>query len=384
MPGLCGSSFSFFRICAETMIRNEWPMPNDKGPIKAQVRNWAIPMKSAVFAADSQGRGREASELNAPWETRVARSGVRAYRLNGGGGQPSARRHGKQLRMASFLSRSVHAFDNVLFHRAEGADLGYAVPSVGCSRFAADGFVTFEEARHEKLFREGGQFHPAPFAVVFQFGRVVGIDDAQDGARLGGVVGDGEIVLGPQRYTGGQAHQCVAVSGIKTDAIFEHLLDDEAHVLRRHGGATAKDATNARAVEINFLAERFEELGCGEEPADLAVLEDGDRLVHDMVHVGAGLVELFVGNHLFDPARIEIDEITGTPAEVGEMLDGQTQTPRAGGSDHEPGAVAREMFVGNFAREFLVIDLVIRPADALLGHAGGATGFKDVKGAAMV
>ncbi len=33
--------------------------------------------------------------------------------------------------------------------------------------------------------------------------------------------------------------------------------------------------------------------------------------------------------------------------------------------------------------ELLVIDLVIVPADALLGHAGGAAGFKDVEGAAL-
>ena len=53
------------------------------------------------------------------------------------------------------------------------------------------------------------------------------------------------------------------------------------------------------------------------------------------------------------------------------------------GPDHQPGAAAREMCVGNFAGELLVIHLVIVPADALLGHAGGAAGFEDVEGPAL-
>ena len=41
------------------------------------------------------------------------------------------------------------------------------------------------------------------------------------------------------------------------------------------------------------------------------------------------------------------------------------------------------MVVRNLGRELLVIGLVIVPADALLGHAGGAAGFKNVEGAAL-
>ena len=41
------------------------------------------------------------------------------------------------------------------------------------------------------------------------------------------------------------------------------------------------------------------------------------------------------------------------------------------------------MGVGNLAGEFLVIHLVIVPADALFGHAGGAAGFKNGEGAAL-
>ncbi len=91
------------------------------------------------------------------------------------------------------------------------------------------------------------------------------IDHAQDGARLRGVIGDGEIVLGPQRNAGGQAHQRVAVSGIKTDAVFQDFLDDEADVLRGHGRAAAKHAANAGFPKIDFLPQGLQQFGRGEK-----------------------------------------------------------------------------------------------------------------------
>src|ERR1039458_9389792 len=45
---------------------------------------------------------------------------------------------------------------------------------------------------------------------------------------------------------------------------------------------------------------------------------------------------------------------------------------------------AREMLIRELGRELLVVGLVIIPADALLGHAGGAAGFKDVVWASLV
>src|SRR5688572_30203337 len=61
------------------------------------------------------------------------------------------------------------------------------------------------------------------------------------------------------------------------------------------------------------------------------------------------------------------------------MLDGQTQSARPGWPHHEPVMITRKMFVGNLLRELAVIDLVILPADALLGHAGGAAGLENVE-----
>ena len=158
---------------------------------------------------------------------------------------------------------------------------------------------------------------------------------------------------------------------------------EEADVLRGHGRAAAKDAANAGIPQIDFLAQGLEQFGRGEERADLAVLENGDGLLHHMVHVGARHVGLLFGDDPFDPAGIQVNKITGTAAKIGQVLDGQAQPAGAGRADHQPGAAARKMGVGKFGGEFLVIRFVIVPADALLGHAGGAAGFKNIEGAAL-
>src|SRR6266545_2100880 len=287
--------------------------------------------------------------------------------------------HDFSMAPARRWSRSINALHNMLLHGAEGADFGDAVPGVRRARFATDGFVALEEARHEKLLCQRGQLHAAPGAIIYQFHGLAGIHDAQDRARLGRVVSNGEFVFRPQRHAGGKTHQRVAVSGIKTDAAFEHFLDDEADILRGHGGAAAEHAADARVVEIDFLGERFEEFRRGEEAADPAVLQNRHRLVHHVFHVSFGLVGLFVADDLLHPARVEIDEVTGAAAEIGEVLDGQTQAARAGRTDHQPRSAPGKVFVGDFSGEFLVVHLVIVPADALLGHAGGAAGLKNVE-----
>ena len=87
--------------------------------------------------------------------------------------------------------------------------------------------------------------------------------------------------------------------------------------------------------------------------------------------------------HLLHPARIEVDEVARAAAHVGQVLDGEAQTARAGRAHHQPVMVARKMFVGDLLAELGVIDLVILPADALLGHAGGAAGLEDVERLAL-
>ena len=91
------------------------------------------------------------------------------------------------------------------------------------------------------------------------------------------------------------------------------------------------------------------------------------------------MIELFCADELFYPARIEVDEVAGAAAHVGEMFDGEAQAARAGRAHHQPVMIAREMFVGDFFAELRVIDFVIVPADALLRHAGRAAGFKNAE-----
>src|SRR5690606_716668 len=64
-------------------------------------------------------------------------------------------------------------------------------------------------------------------------------------------------------------------------------------------------------------------------------------------------------------------------AEIGEMLDCETQTAWASGSDHQPRTARREMLIADLAAELFVVGLVIVPADALLRHPGGAARFED-------
>jgi hypothetical protein len=135
--------------------------------------------------------------------------------------------------------------------------------------------------------------------------------------------------------------------------------------------------------KIDLFPQRLQQFGRGEKPADFPVLENGHGLIHDVVHVIARDLELFGGQDAFDPARIEVNEVAGTAAEIGQVLDGQAQAARAGRPDHQPGAAGRKMRVGKLAGKLLVIGLVIVPADALLGHAGGAAGFKNVERAAF-
>ena len=62
------------------------------------------------------------------------------------------------------------------------------------------------------------------------------------------------------------------------------------------------------------------------------------------------------------------------------MFNGQAQAARTGRPHHQPSAPAREVGVVDLVAELGVIDLVVIPTDALLGHAGSATGFEDIEG----
>src|SRR4051794_34944142 len=56
----------------------------------------------------------------------------------------------------------IHTLHDLVLHGAEGADLGHAIPFIGRAGLAAQSFVAFEEARHEELLRQRGEFDTAP------------------------------------------------------------------------------------------------------------------------------------------------------------------------------------------------------------------------------
>src|SRR6266540_2321062 len=92
-----------------------------------------------------------------------------------------------RCRSGTRCATSINPLDDGLLHRAEGAHFGHAVPGIGRTRFAADGFVSLQEAGHEEFPGERCEFDAAPFAVAPGRVRVFWIDDAHDGAGLGGV-----------------------------------------------------------------------------------------------------------------------------------------------------------------------------------------------------
>jgi hypothetical protein len=120
-------------------------------------------------------------------------------------------------------------------------------------------------------------------------------------------------------------------------------------------------------------------LGVVNKAADLAVFEDGGSLVDHVLHVGLGLVKLLVGDELLHPTRIQVDEVTRRATHVGEMLDGEAQAPRPGGTHHQPVVVSGEMLVADLLAELAVVGLVVLPTDALLGHPRGPARFENVE-----
>lgn len=102
-------------------------------------------------------------------------------------------------------------------------------------------------------------------------------------------------------------------------------------------------------------------------------------LVDDVLHVAFHLIELLAGNQLLHPAGVEIHKVARTSTVVGKVLNGQPQPPRTRRPHHEPFAATRKVAVVKVVPEFLVVDLVVVPANPLLGHSRGAARFKDIE-----
>jgi len=157
-----------------------------------------------------------------------------------------------------------------------------------------------------------------------------------DGARLGGVVNDFIIVGGIEGLVGREAHERVAVGGDEIDSGAE-LFAREAVELRSQLSAAAEDAFDAVVGEVDFLGERFEQLGRGEGALDVGMAaEDRQGLIDAVVFIEVGFLHFAALDALDDPARVEIDAEGDAAAMLGEVLDRKAQAARAGRAEHEP------------------------------------------------
>src|SRR5712664_1428547 len=101
-------------------------------------------------------------------------------------------------------------------------------------------------------------------------------------------------------------------------------------MLRGHRRAATEDATNASFIQIDFLTHGFERLRRREKTSDFPMLQDRDRLLDDVVHVSTSNFPLLLGDHLFDPARIQVNEVTNAAAKIGEVFDRQPKATWTG------------------------------------------------------
>ena len=69
---------------------------------------------------------------------------------------------------------------------------------------------------------------------------------------------------------------------------------------------------------------------------------DGRGLINDVGLVGLGHLHFAHADEAFHPTGIEIDKVGRSATNIGEVLDGKTQTSRPGRSDHEPVSSLRE------------------------------------------
>jgi hypothetical protein len=277
----------------------------------------------------------------------------------------------------------INAFDDLLFHGPKWANFCDAIPSCTFVGSAADGFVTFLELRHEELFGKGGKFDTSPGIVFHRCSSLV-VDDAENSTRLGCVVRDGVVVFCSERFVAGKTHQGVTISWHKSDFIFADFFHQETGVLRVHGGASTEATFDAHVDEAVTFGQSFEKFWRGEKGTDLTVFDNGVSLINYVLHVGFGLIIMLVLDETFYPAWVEINKVTGAATDVGQVFNGKTKAAWASRPDHQPVVVAWEVVIIEIIGKFRVIDFVVLPANALLGHTCCASSFEDAEGSAAV
>ena len=95
-----------------------------------------------------------------------------------------------------------------------------------------------------------------------------------------------------------------------------------------------------------FSQSGLQQLGRGEHALDVVVRpQDRQGLLDAVVLVVLQHGELALLDQADDPARIEVDAEADAAADLGQVLDGQPQPPRPGGTEHEPVRAAGKVLV---------------------------------------
>src|SRR5205807_944189 len=95
-------------------------------------------------------------------------------------------------------------------------------------------------------------------------------------------------------------------------------------------------------------------------------------------------LDVLGGDKALDPARVQVDVVARTAADVRQVLDAESQPARPGRAEHKPVRAARKELVVERLRELFVVPEVVFPAYALLRHPGSAAGLEDVERPSLI
>ena len=129
---------------------------------------------------------------------------------------------------------------------------------------------------------------------------------------------------GLERNAGGESHEGVAVGGVESDPAFEQFLDEEPDFLGLHGGAAAENAADAGIPEFTFSASASSSLGVVKRPVTFRCLRMVAAWSTTWAMYCLATSNWRLKSPLHEP-RIEVDEVAGTAADIGEVLDGEAQ-----------------------------------------------------------
>src|SRR4051794_24322677 len=85
-------------------------------------------------------------------------------------------------------------------------------------------------------------------------------------------------------------------------------------------------------------------------------------------------------DELDDPSRVEVDTEADAAAMLRQVLDGETQTPRARRAEHQPVCTHWEVLLGQCFAEQRIVDPEVFTRNSAFWNTRRAAGFEDVDG----